>query len=36
MLPKTGIYNLPDFKVVAFLKILEDYSKKLGEEKNYN
>ena len=35
MLPKTGVYSLPDFKVVAFLKILEDYGKKMGDEKRY-
>ena len=29
MLPKTGIYFLPDFKVTAFLRMLDDYHKKL-------
>ena len=27
MLPKSGIYSLPDFKVTAFLKVLSDYHK---------
>ena len=32
MLPKTGIYSLPDFKVTAFLRMLDDYHKKLEHE----
>jgi hypothetical protein len=35
MLPKTGIYSLPDFKVIAFLRILTDYHKKLENEQQY-
>jgi len=35
MLPKTGVYSLPDFKILAFLKILADYSKRLASEGNY-
>lgn len=27
MLPKTGVHHLPDFKVLAFLKILADHMK---------
>ena len=36
MLPKTGVYSLPDFRVVAFLKCLEDYGKRMGDEKRYS
>ena len=32
MLPKTGIYSLPDYKVTAFLRILTDYHRKLEAE----
>jgi len=32
MLPKTGIYSLPDFKVILFLKVLTDYHRKLEKE----
>ena len=35
MLPKTGIYALPDFKVMLFLKVLTDYHKKLQNEQKY-
>lgn len=35
MLPKTGIYSLPDFKVAAFLRILTDYHRKLEAEERY-
>lgn len=35
MLPKTGIYSLPDFKVTAFLRMLDDYHKKLEGEQRY-
>jgi hypothetical protein len=35
MLPKTGIYSLPDFKVTAFLRILTDYHKKLESDQDY-
>lgn len=35
MLPKTGIYSLPDFKVAAFLRILTDYHQKLAVEERY-
>jgi len=32
MLPKTGIYSLPDFKVTLFLKVLTDYHQLLQKE----
>jgi len=35
MLPKTGIYALPDFKITGFLKILNDYHDKLMTEHRY-
>ena len=35
MLPKTGIYSLPDYKVTAFLRILTDYHKKLESDQSY-
>ena len=35
MLPKTGIYFLPDFKITGFLKILNDYHDKLMTEHRY-
>ena len=35
MLPKTGVFSLPDFRVTAFLKLLEDLAKDLTFEKNY-
>ena len=35
MLPKTGIYSLPDFKVTLFLRVLTEYHKKLEKEQRY-
>ena len=35
MLPKTGVYSLPDFKVISFLRVLTDYHKKLEAEERY-
>ena len=35
MIPKTGIYSLPDYKVTAFLRILTDYHKKLESDQSY-
>jgi hypothetical protein len=35
MLPKSGIYSLPDFKVTAFMRILTDYHKQLEIEQKY-
>lgn len=32
MLPKEGVKSLPDFKVMAFLRVLTDYRKKLEQE----
>jgi len=35
MLPKTGIYSLPDFKITSFLRMLTDYHNKLKQEQRY-
>ena len=35
MLPKEGVKSLPDYKVMAFLRVLQDYRKKLEEEERY-
>jgi hypothetical protein len=35
MLPKTGFYSLPDFKVTLFLKALTEYHKMLEKEQRY-
>jgi len=35
MLPKEGVKSLPDYKVMAFLRVLTDYRKKLEEEERY-
>lgn len=35
MLPKEGVKSLPDYKVMAFLRVLTDYRKKLEEEARY-
>ena len=35
MLPKEGVKSLPDYKVMAFLRVLTDYGKKLVEDKKY-
>ena len=35
MLPKSGIYSLPDFKVTAFLRVLSDYHKQQEVEMKY-
>jgi hypothetical protein len=35
MLPKTGIYSLPDYKTTAFLRTLTDYHKKLESDQSY-
>ena len=35
MLPKTGVYSLPNFMVIAFMRILTDYHKKLESEQRY-
>ena len=35
MLPKTGIYYLPDFKVTGILKLLEDLIKTGEQDMNY-
>jgi hypothetical protein len=35
MLPKTGVYSLPDFKVIGFQRILQDYFKKLEQDQKY-
>ncbi len=35
MLPKRGVYFLPDTKVLDFLRVLTDYKKKCEEEGKY-
>lgn len=35
MLPKEGVKSLPDYKVMAFLRVLTDYRKKLEDEERY-
>lgn len=35
MLPKEGVKSLPDYKVLAFLRVLTDYGKKLDAEQRY-
>eukprot|EP00350_Pseudokeronopsis_sp_OXSARD2_P010806 CAMPEP_0170546576 /NCGR_PEP_ID=MMETSP0211-20121228/4933_1 /TAXON_ID=311385 /ORGANISM="Pseudokeronopsis sp., Strain OXSARD2" /LENGTH=246 /DNA_ID=CAMNT_0010851111 /DNA_START=245 /DNA_END=988 /DNA_ORIENTATION=+ len=35
LLPKTGVYFLPDDKIVSFLKILNELRKKYEKEENY-
>ena len=35
MLPKEGVKSLPDYKVLAFLRVLADYFKKMESEENF-
>jgi hypothetical protein len=35
MLPKTGVYFLPDERVVAFLKIMNEMRKRFEMDGNY-
>lgn len=35
MLPKEGVKSLPDYKVLAFLRVLTDYGKKLDIGQRY-
>jgi hypothetical protein len=35
MLPKTGIYYLPDFKVTGFLRMLEDRERRHMNAQEY-
>jgi hypothetical protein len=35
MLPKSGVYFLPDTKVIDFMRVLNDYKKQCEEEGKY-